>query len=186
MAGYYYHARLSAWRDVFAPDELVVRPFERSSFVDGSLYADFLDAAGIDIAVPELTPSETRSQSLDAETIEFLRILNLQRVEQGAEAWLINNLEIVERLRQHYGGPTLTLPEATLDQVNERWQESNRSTAHDFLCCGVLFREPRRQAGTTTEQRLDPARVDYFAALVGLPTDVTASLKGIVERESSR
>jgi hypothetical protein len=186
LAGHDYHARLSAWRDVFAPDELVVRPFERSSFVDGSLYADFLDAAGIDIAVPELTPSETRNQSLDAETIEFLRILNLQRVEQGAEAWLINNLEVVERLRQHDGGPTLTLPEATLDQVNERWQESNRSTAHDFLGGGVLFREPRRQADTTTEQRLDPARVNYFAALVGLPTDVTASLKGIVERESSR
>jgi len=188
LPGHAYHARLSAWRDVFAPDELVVRRFERSSFVDGSLYADFLDAAGIDFDPQELVPSETRNPSLDAETTEFLRILNLQRVEQGAEAWLIDNLEIVERLRQHRPGPTLTLPAATLDRVMERWEDSNRSTAHDFLGDqnGVLFREPRRGAGTTTEQRLDPARVEYFAALVGLDTDAIAALKGIAERESAR
>jgi len=188
LPGHDYHARMSAWRDVFAPDELVVRRFERSSFVDGSLYADFIDAAGIDIDPQELIPSETRNLSLDAETTEFLRILNLQRVEQGAEAWLIDNLEIVERLRQHRPGPTLTLPAATLDRIMERWDDSNRSTALDFLGDdgGVLFREPRREADTTTEQRLDPARVEYFAALVGLDTDVCTALKGIAERESAR
>ncbi|MDZ5623109.1 hypothetical protein SFC88_19880 [Nocardioides sp. HM23] len=188
LAGHDYHARLSAWRDLFGPDELVVRRFERSAFVDGSLYADFLDAAGIDIAVPELAPAETRNPSLDAETIEFLRILNLHRVGEGAESWLINNLEVVERLRQHEPGETLTLPDATLDRVVERWQDSNRATARDFLGDpdGVLFREPRRHAATITEQRLDPARVDYFARLVGLSADVSASLRDIAARDSVR
>jgi hypothetical protein len=185
LGGHDYHARLSGWREVVGPEQVVVRPFERSSFVDGSLYADFFAAAGVDVAESELAPPETRNPSLDAETIEFLRILNLQRVEHGAEAWLINNLEVVGRLRQHEPGPTLTLPEPTLDRLMERWEESNRRTAEDFMpdAGGVLFREPRRLAGTTTEQRLDPSRVDYFAGLLDLPDEAVAELRDLAEAE---
>lgn len=183
LRGHDYHTRLSAWRDVVRPDEVVVRPFERSGFVGGSLYADFFDAAGADIDESELAPPEIRNPSLDAETIEFLRLLNLHRVEQGAEAWLIDNLEVVERLRQHEPGPTLTLPEATLDRLMERWEEPNRRTAEEFRpdLGGALFHEPRRLARTTTEQRLDPARVEYFARLVGLSDAALADVRRLAE-----
>ncbi len=68
------------------PTEFVVRRFERDSFVDGSLFQDFLDAVGIDVRADELQQVLNRNESLDAEAVEFLRLLNVYRVQnEGAE-----------------------------------------------------------------------------------------------------
>jgi hypothetical protein len=181
-----YHRRLSAWRDALAPSTIVARRFERSAFVDGSLYADFLDAAGIDLTVDQLTTVETRNESLDAETVEFLRLLNLDRIE-NQQSRPVDNTAVVARLREeHLPGPVLTLPDSALDRERERWQQSNAATAVEFLedADGILFREPRRTSDTTTVQLLEPARLDYFAELVELPGEVHDALRVIVEREA--
>lgn len=179
-----YHQRLTTWRGVLGPSALVVRRFEPSAFVNGSLYDDFLDAAGIQMSADRLTPVETRNESLDAEAVEFLRLLNLHRVEnEAAEPGYIDNTAVVERLRQHEKGPMLTLPDDVLDREMERWEPSNRATAQEFLGDpgGVLFREPRRAKHTTTVQWLDPARLDHFADLVGLTSDVRSQLRILAE-----
>ena len=66
-----------------------------------------------------------------------------------------------------------------------RWsvEQSNRATAREFLgdADGVLFREPRREGNTTTEQRLDPARLDHLADLVDLTPEVRGRLRIIAE-----
>ena len=183
-----YHQRLVTWRSALGPDALVVRRFERSAFVNGSLYDDFLDATGVDLSADRLTPVETRNESLDAEAVEFLRILNLHHVEnEQAEPGYIDNTAVVEELRQHQAGPMLTLPDDALDREMERWERSNRATARDFFHDdeGVLFREPRRSGHTTTEQRLDPMRLDQLADLVGLTPDVRGPLRAIAEREAA-
>ena len=152
------------------------------------LYDDYLDATGIDLSADRLTPVETRNESLDAETVEFLRILNLHHVEnEQAEPGYIDNTAVVEQLRQHQAGPMLTLPEEALDREMERWERSNRATARDFFHDdeGVLFREPRRSGHITTEQRLDPVRLDQLADLVGLTPDVRGPLRAIAEREAA-
>ena len=53
----------------------------------------------------------------------------------------------------------------------DSWEESNRAVAREFLGdrTGQLFRAPRKTRNTTTEQRLDPARVDHFLTLLELP-----------------
>ncbi len=89
---YGYYARLRRLKRLLAPDDLVVRRFESDSFVGGSLHQDFLDAAGIDARAAEWEQAGSRNQSLDAESVEFLRLLNLYRVEDGsATPGLIDN-----------------------------------------------------------------------------------------------
>ncbi len=179
-----YHQRLTTWRDVLGPSAIVVRRFERSAFVNGSLYDDFLDAAGIALAADLLAPVETRNESLDAESLEFLRLLNLHRVRnEDAEPGYIDNTAVVERLREQEQGAMLTLPDAALDREMERWEQSNRATALEFLddADGVLFREQRREGHTTTLQRLDPVRLDHFAELVSLTAEVRGQLQIIAE-----
>jgi hypothetical protein len=183
-----YHRRLVTWRDLLGRSAIVVRRFERSAFVNGSLYDDFLAAAGIDLPSDRLKPAETRNESLDAESLEFLRLLNIHRVRhEGAEAGYIDNTAVVERLREQEPGPMLTLPDGVLDREMDRWAESNRATAEEFLgdADGVLFREARRPGDFTTEQRLDPARVDHFAEIAGLAADVRDSLRTIAEQASA-
>lgn len=185
---YDYHLRLRSWQ-ALDPAAFVVRRFERERMVGGSLVSDFLAAA--DIALPEdrLTDTEARNESLGAEAIELLRILNLYRVEhEGAQPGLFGNHHHVVRLREVPTGPVLTLPDAELDRFMATWEESNRRVASDFLDdqTGELFRAERKTEGTTTEQRLDPARLDQYLDLLEVPKDQHSAIRSIAEREASR
>ena len=183
---YDYYARLSAWQQV-EPTEFVVRRFERDRFVDGSLYQDFLDAVGIDARADDLTQIVRANESLDAETVEFLRILNIFRLENDTTGILpAYNRSMMPVLQRAATGPTLTMPESFLDEFMSRWEESSRRVAVEMLGdeSGELFRAPRKTAHTTTEQYLDPERLDHFLTLLELPEQVHAPLRALVEREA--
>jgi hypothetical protein len=184
---YDYYARLRTWERLLRPDAFAVRRFERDSLVEGSLYQDFLEAAGIDARADRLDQVEPRNESLDAEAVEFLRILNLHRVEnEGAARGLTDNRKLVTRLADASTGPTLTLPDRSLDAFMARWKESNALVAREFLGDPNerLFQTPRKTSNTTTEQRLDPARLDHFLTLLELPEQMHAPLRELVEREA--
>jgi hypothetical protein len=184
---YDYHARLSTWARLLEPNDFVVRPFDPERFVDGSLLQDFLDAARIDARAEDFKQVRNLNESLDAESVEFLRLLNLHRIEhEGATAGLIDNRALVKRLTEVSTGPTLTLPDSVLDAFMEQWEESNRAVAREFLGdeSGQLFRAPRKTRNTTTEQRLDPARLDYFLTLLVLPERMRSPLRRLAEREA--
>ena len=185
---YDYHTRLLKQERMLRPAELVVRRFERDSFVDGSLFQDFLDTIGIRSHADEWTQVKIQNESLDAESVEFLRLVNLHRVQnEGTRPALIDNRRLVTQLAEASTGPTLTLPNPLLDEFMARWEESNRRVAHDFLGdrSGRLFRLPRKTFNTTTEQRLDPTRVDHFLTLLDLPEHMHAPLRELAEREAS-
>ena len=186
---YDYNIRLRRLERLLAPTELVVRRFEPDSFVDGSLYQDFLQAAGIGARADEWEQVPTRNLSLDAETVEFLRLLNLHRVEnEAATVGLIDNRDLIRRLAQYSDGPVLTLPGHVLEAFMEQWNESNRTVARRWLedPSEKLFRMPRKTTNTTDEQRLDPTRLDHFLALSSLPEGVHAPIRRLAEREAAR
>jgi hypothetical protein len=188
---YDYHRRLGEWHRDMDPARMVIRPFERRSFTDGSLHQDFLDAAGVDARADELSQVTTLNESLDAESVEILRILNIYRVEhEGAKVGLLDNHQLVVRLRDASAtdpGPSLTLPPQMLDQFMAQWEESNRAVARDYLDdpSGELFRSLRKTRNTTSEQALDVARLDYFFELLRLPEELHAPVRRIAEREAA-
>ena len=182
---YGYYARLRRLKRLLAPNEFVVRRFEPDCFVDGSLYEDFFRAARIDVSVNALTQVPNRNMSLDAESVEFLRLLNLYRVEsEAASVGLIDNRRLARRLAETSTGPVLTMPAPFLDEFMARWEESNRRVAREILGdeSGQLFHMPRKTRNTTTEQHLDPARLDHFLALAEIPEQIHAPLRALAER----
>lgn len=189
MSGLYdYRARVRMHERLLAPADFVVRPFERERFVNGSLFEDFLDAARIDARIEDLAQVPNRNESLDAESIEFLRLFNIHRVEQdGATPGLIDNRELTGRLTEVTDGPTLTLPASVLDPFMDQWEETNRAVAREVLGdrTGQLFRAPRKTHNTTTEQRLGPARVDHYLELLDLPEELRRPLRRLAEREAN-
>ena len=183
---YDYATRLDTWARMMEPDAFVVRRFERGDFFNDSLYADFLDATALDVSLDELAGVRTQNESLDAESVEFLRLLNLHRVTtEGAEVGMINNRPLVTRLARGSKGPTLTLPDADLDAFMARWESSNRAVAYRWLGGQEeLFHAPRKTRGITTAQRLDPDRLEHFLALTELAEDLHAPLRRLVEAAS--
>jgi hypothetical protein len=79
------------------------------------------------------------------------------------------------------------MPEAFLDGFMARWAASNRAVARDFLDdpSGQLFRLPRKSGNTTTEQVLDPGRLDHYFELAELPEQLHVPVRRIAEREAS-
>ncbi len=184
---YDYYGRLRTWEKLLEPDEFVIRRFDLANFVEGSLYQDFLDAAGIDVRAAELQRVETANESLDAESVEFLRIINIFRQECEEVAAPPGNHPLVVRLAAACTGPTLTMPEPLLDEFMAQWEDSNRRVAREILGdeSGQLFRTDRKTRDTTSEQRLDPARLDHFFGVSELPEDLRAPLRRIAEREAT-
>lgn len=180
---YDYAARLDTWARLLEPDTFVVRRFERGAFLDDSLYADFVQAAGLDVAPSDLKDVPSQNESLDAESVEFLRLLNLHLVAaEGAQVGMVNHRPLVAKLAAGSAGPTLTLPEAELDAFMAHWEDSNREVARRYLGEDeALFRVPRKTSGTTTDQRLDPDRLDHFLELTELPEDLHAPLRRLAE-----
>ena len=189
MSGLYdYGARIRMHERLLAPIEFDVRRFEPDSFLDGSLFQDFLEAAGIEVRADDLAQGPNRNKSLDAESLEFLRLLNVYRVQsEAATMGLIDNRSLVTQLAEVSTGPILTMPAPFLDEFMARWEESNRRVAREILGdeSGQLFRLPRKTSNTTTEQRLDPARLDHFLALAELPEQIHAPLRALAEREAT-
>lgn len=185
---YDYHLRLTSWQEL-APAAFVVRRFERDRMVAGSLVSDFLDAAAIKVDEAELAHTEPRNESLGAEAIELLRILNIHRVKhEGARPGLFGNHHHVVRLREVPTGPVLTLPGPELDRFMATWSDSNRRVAQEFLgeASGELFASERKSAGTTTEQRLDPDRLDDYFELLEIPEPQHAAIRRIAQKEAGR
>lgn len=181
---YDYARRLDRWAASMNPSSFVVRRFERPSFKDGSLEADFLDAAGIVGVEPVTLPRA--NESLDAETVEFLRIYNLYLVRHaGGRPGVMDHRGLVRELAEHGGGPTLTLPDDELTQFLERWQPSNDEVAARYFGESELF-TPGRKEGTTAVQHLEPARVDHYLEIGGLPSDIRPELYRIAEAEAAR
>ena len=131
---------------------------------------------------------QNRNESLDAESVEFLRLLNLYRVEnEGAAPGLIDNRELVRRLAEASNGPVLTLPTAFLDEFMSHWEESQpsrwrgTSSATRPGSCSGRRASPQH---TTTEQRLRPGPARPLPRGVELPEQLHAPLRRIAEREA--
>ncbi len=182
-----FHARLLAWRDIMRPDHLVVRTFEPDRFVDGSLLSDFVAASGLEIAPGTLAEVPARNESLDAETVEVLRILNLHLREIGRHPERDLSNSVIRAVQPHTSGRTLTLPEPALDDFMARWSATNEAVVRDFLPerAGPLFRPGRRSRPTTTEQALPAARLHELLALADLPEAWRAPLGRIVAQEAA-
>jgi len=82
----------------------------------------------------------------------------------------------------------LTVPDEQLDRFMATWEESNRRVAEVFLgdATGVLFEAGRKAKGTTTEQRLDPDRLDGYLDVLEIPQSQHAAIRRIAKREVRR
>ena len=184
---YDYRARLDAWQRVFRPDELVVRRFERADFVGGTLLQDFLDAAGLGLQPADFVEGPTRNTSLDAESVELLRLLNLfEQEEGGAVPGMPPWKQTLRTLHRVSEGPTLALPEERMERFMARWRDTNRAVAREYFpdSADALF-GPRSSRSTTAEQRLDPDRLPPFLELLQVPTRLHDPLRAIADREAA-
>ncbi|HEX3651213.1 MAG TPA: hypothetical protein VHU18_00135 [Rhizomicrobium sp.] len=162
---------LRRWANVFGRERMICRKFERSSLKDEDIIADFLAIVGIADALPFERPPPS-NESLDAQTLEFLRLLN-QHVPRFIDRKINRaHTPLGPLLSQISEGPLLTLPEAELDRFMQLFQESNRKVAEEYFG-GALPGPGDPLFGTRSDGR---ARVSDAGLTVDRAIEITAWL----------
>jgi len=133
---YDHHRLLERWSAVFGRENVVCRKFERASLKDGDVVADFLEVAGIE-AGPQFEQPEEVNEALDAETLEFLRLLNKHVPRFNGKKLNPLRDNLVPLLSKASRGALLTLDQAELARFMAQFDESNAKVARDWFG-GVL------------------------------------------------
>jgi len=123
---------LSRWARVFGRDNIIARRFEKTSLKSGDVVDDFLDCTGIEASSSFQRP-DTANESLDAESLEFLRLFNehIPRLTDDGISPLRDN--VVPLLSKISKGPLLTLPEAELADFMALFRDSNAKVAAEYF-----------------------------------------------------
>ncbi len=133
-----YWQLANRWAQVFGPDAIRVRPYERARFPGGNVVPDFLQTAGIEPSGfvghwPEA------NKSLHPLTLEVLRRLNASIADKE------QRLELIKKIQ----AAAARYPRTAIDFATEKRREyfgefsdSNRRVAETWLGCSDLFLEP--------------------------------------------
>ena len=162
---YDYWELLSKWAREFGREHIICRRYAKGMLNDDNIVSDFLQAVGIESNASFHWPGNM-NESLDADSLEFLRLLNTHL--RGTERLQ----RIVPILQQISNGPLIDLPKRELAQLMTSVRASNSKVAAEYfggeLAGGddPLFgsreaERPRVEAGHLTTERA----VEIAAAL---------------------
>ena len=121
---YDYFAIYSNWAAVFGKERVVCRVFDKSEFIDGNLYRDFLNACDVpwlhDLVIP---PVENESLNIEAQTF----LLRLNQLLPGMRDKLknINRGEIVRVLESNFSGSGATPSRSQAEEFYSMFKGSN-------------------------------------------------------------
>jgi hypothetical protein len=126
-----YAALLERWATVFGRENMVVRRFEPADFVDGDLLADF--AASIGLENTKLVPVPRYNESLDAESLIFLRAINRRTPRRLAERMGALRSAAVAILQQRHGGTKFVISQELASRIEARFRTSNERVAAEYF-----------------------------------------------------
>jgi hypothetical protein len=164
---YDYWELLSRWSGVFGRENIVCRKYGKGFLKDDSIVSDFLQAVGIARGADYQLPGNM-NESLDADCLEFLRLLNKHL--KGTERLQ----KIVAALQGISAGPLIDLSPQERSSFMGALRESNRrvaleyfdgeaATSDDPLFGPRLEDRPRVEAGQLTAERAVDIAANLFA-----------------------
>jgi len=175
---YDYWKLLSRWANVFGRDAMICRRFERSALKGGDVVKDFLQAVGLEDD-PAFEHPPHQNESLDAASLEFMRLMNSHIGARGPLRHRLSQL-----LAKIGKGPLLTLPAEDLAEFMGTVREPNRKVAEEYfggaredsddpLFAPLKFSNPRTEKAELT---LNEAVAVMARVWAGVNDDVEGTL----------
>jgi hypothetical protein len=129
---YNYDRMLGLWESVVGIENIQVRRFLPREFTGGSLISDFFAALGVE-PPPDLQVPDPRNRSLDANTLEFLRIVNEQMPKFVDGNLNEARADILAGLQQISSGPKFTVSGAALAEIDATFTAANQAVAERYF-----------------------------------------------------
>jgi hypothetical protein len=172
-----YDRSLQLWEEVFGPQHLYVRLFERSELIDGDIIADFLAAWGLGMAKDYL-PVKKLNESIDARAQDFLRRMNATfEPLPGLPREAVQG-PLVDHLARNFSGIGPRPSRSAAESFYAKYRESNEAVRRrHFPARTALFDESFDAYPETQDQ------VEFGADEMAL---IAARLQSIQSREIRR
>ncbi len=129
---YNYDKLLRNWEAVVSQGNITVRLFDRAGFVGGNLIDDFFAAIGQHRPGGLIVPSD-KNTSLDAQTLEFLRLANKH------VPWFVNGAQnsyrpaLLQTVEAISGSSSPIADAITLGRIDAVFRDSNRRVAERYF-----------------------------------------------------
>ncbi|WP_146140415.1 hypothetical protein [Zobellella endophytica] len=138
-----YKVLLELWSDVFGRENIIVRPFERMQFKNGSLYDDFLDCIKVSDATSYIIPKSSMNTSVPVKLLDLIDSINRKEdinthIKNITISKILSSCEIMDEKKVFNLNPSERL------ELIEQHQESYCFIAKEYLSRenGALFYEP--------------------------------------------
>jgi hypothetical protein len=130
-------------------DHFLVRPYEKTQYVNGNIFSDFLACLNLELTPDFVLPEKIVNPSLNAKALEFRRIINKTGIDKGS----IRKKNRMNKLLADFtiskdGSEVLVSPNLLsrklIDKINSDYTIFNQEVAHIFLNRddGRLFFDP--------------------------------------------
>jgi hypothetical protein len=156
-----YRTELERWANVFGQKNLLVRPYEKSQFVGGSLLSDFAEQINLPLN-GLVVPNAQVNTGLNRDILEFQRLINALPLDHPERRQF--HRELIELTARTAGSglfdeaPVLDL--AMRRAILERYAEGNAQVAERYLGSPQLFTEkPQEYTGATGPAGLTTAKL---------------------------
>jgi hypothetical protein len=182
-----YMALLAPWRKIFGRENMIVRRFERTDFLEGDLLSDF--AAQIPFDTSGFIRPEPRNEALSARELAFLREFNLRVPRWIEEAENPNRGNIVAALvRCSDQGRRLTVSSQVASSIAAQFDDSNRRVLEEYFGARSqpLFSEPTLVSDADVESLLELKPADAMDIACKLWSEQQSRIQQLENRRKRR
>ncbi len=120
----------------FGNENIILRPFEREQLKNSDLMEDFLDCLGLELDDDFEIPDNT-NESFDRSTLELLGMVNALKLDKYFRRKLYAG--VIARRDRSQPKPIETLSDELIDGLSNKYRETERAVARDFLNREFLF-----------------------------------------------
>ena len=182
---YEYHA--NKWASQIGKEHVKIRPYEKSQFVGGDIFSDFLDAVGFTCSNQFERIRNDPNPSLSRIQLSLARKL-APLVEQSDLSILLTPIKELDTQDSNF-----FLPPLERAQLLKEYRGTNNSVAEKYLNRGELF-EDQLVSDMDSWRPLDHTPVDYtrrffeyFQGKSGADFDrIRAALRAVLKEDSAR
>ncbi len=137
-----YYEILKLWSDIFGKKNIIIKIFEKEALLNSNIIHDFLRTIGV-FDFERFDIPKGQNKSMDVNSLEFLRNLNLQMPHFIDNKINDERNAIIELLKQLSLGEKIPPNIISIKAFYDSFAESNTKVAKEFLGTPSLFVEQK-------------------------------------------
>lgn len=129
-----YYKFLDYYEEVFGKQNIIVLPYEKSQFLNGNIYEDFLNKAlGLKLTKEFSLVKNDVNTSLSNDLIEYMRLINQLPISREDKQLLLSGLQMNTIHRNENGKKISLLSPFEKHRILRRHEHVNERVARDYL-----------------------------------------------------